>query len=1721
MKKTIRFQKACMALCLIISLVSGSICAATALEEKEVEGIPSLPASMSNVSQVQAAEPKASPSSKEDVISDDDCLYVFYKAWEGFDFKPSEYSDEYEVGDEIKITIMFNRSVESQIASNVEGEWTTFPAQGNVLEATFLPDDDWLNLQITDMKETSSVGIVSIDIEITLKNAAKLKRMNYTQDGDYELFSGGFEEAYETDDLWLSYCEDSDWLTLVYDCNISGQEGWGILGWGGSLNGEWINGPGYGADKKNSMAEVSVDFTVKYLRRMMGLSKDEELDFTSLGAWGGGRIKSLTLHRGSQMPRSDVLFENGAENEEWVCKDLEQLLDENGARYLCLKYTCTDPENYGWSVLGWGAGVDGEWRSGKSYKVSDYQPDRAHYACMTVEEFRQSMGLSWDVKVDSISLGAYNNGQILKLWLSDTPVSDPGDDVEFEEKWESENAKIYKRVAYAEGTVYPQNINLASAWEQAHPDKEAQIIESLGKDVYLVVSYHSAKKEVPTLYISMKDGTQSHVKAVWSDGKKAVYSYDCIRRMFKNYLIPEEMESLAISTGEHPMTISEVKTVIDHERLEEEPIAVLTKDWSGFETKISEYHSGYQPGDRVKVTVKFDKIAPGTVAFNLNGKWKAGEMQTERKFSVTATPDDDYMSIQVGEIPRTKSYVIIRDIQIEIVGKTNYDAAIREEGEKAALLAVPADAASRAVGLTDEQIKEGRQLVITSASSSLLEQERKMAQEALGAFAEDESSYVLGDCVDITLSLKDKKGNSIALHTTQEPLRFKVPIPSFVDPKEHDFGVIRLHEGSADILPDLDDEDATITFASNRFSKYVVVYGPKDCFKELRGDTSIHTFTKAWDNWDIKLNDYITGNVGFGAGDTVKITVEFNKHTSSAINTNVNETWTTLGEAKDSTTLTVVGKPDGDSVALQITDMLGEKSVKVMKVTVEIMDSSPLPVFTEAGETSITLQKFLKDFAAGMDKVKITVQLSSDGEFKGNLEGNTIEKSGTGWNKANGGDAFESENGKSTYTWITTPQYGSLTLKIYEMTGSKVSVNSIVVERTDEDEKIALPVFTKAGEKNIKLTNFLTDLVPGTDFVEVTVKLSSDGSFKGNLEGNIVQNNQGVWGKANGGNDYESDKSAVYTWKLTPQYDSITLKINEMSGSEVKVDSIRVERTTPDPIIPTPPTPDVPQKPETVLFTLTSDSKTKEIKLVDYNSDYIAGDQVEVTIKMSSDGYFNGSLGTNTGGSWSSLGFQSDDNLCSMPQWVVTPDGDSLQIECWNTGNTGVKVTSIIVDILKKGEKPIEPDPGETLHTFTATWDGFEQQMSEYNANFRAETETTINLTFDKEVGAQIACHTADSDWYTISGEGKEISLKITPKDEYLNIQLTDMKGASSVRLLKVEVLQEAGPDEPVKPDESIHTFTATWDGFEQQMSEYNANFRAETETTINLTFDKEVGAQVACHTTDSDWYTVSGEGKEISLKITPKDEYLNIQLTDMKGASSVKLLKVEVLQEAEPDEPVKPDESIHTFKKEMIDGEFKIPSYSLKLAEYCPEYEAEDFVTITVELSSEKGFNGILEGNVVDTSADSGYTWKKANGDNPFGSGESGGKQKATFTWTVQPKYGDLSVSIWWIEDDAQQVYIDAIEVTKDSNAEIISEEALTSEPEALPESAKDVSTDTKEDTDLSEEAEEVTSEEDTEIPSDEEQTEAEVEPEVEPETEVKEIQERTDVNPDTSEVQ
>lgn len=77
--KLLEKQKACMAACLTVSLVSGSICAASVLNMPTAEEL-GLPASTANVSQVQAAEPETREPVEDGSIPDEDCMYVFYSA---------------------------------------------------------------------------------------------------------------------------------------------------------------------------------------------------------------------------------------------------------------------------------------------------------------------------------------------------------------------------------------------------------------------------------------------------------------------------------------------------------------------------------------------------------------------------------------------------------------------------------------------------------------------------------------------------------------------------------------------------------------------------------------------------------------------------------------------------------------------------------------------------------------------------------------------------------------------------------------------------------------------------------------------------------------------------------------------------------------------------------------------------------------------------------------------------------------------------------------------------------------------------------------------------------------------------------------------------------------------------------------------------------------------------------------------------------------------------------------------------------------------------------------------------------------------------------------------------------------------------------------------------------------------------------------------------------
>lgn len=170
----------------------------------------------------------------EEFISDDDCMYVFKRTWYGYECKFSDFNSEYAEGDAINLTIKFNKEVQSQVGVNIDGGFSTISETGKEVTKSFIPDNDYLNIQIADLMGNESVGIVSITVDVTQKGAGTSSSSEgkgtkkYTKKGDYLLFSGEANKAYETTDSWLSYCSDDDWMTLTYDCVSKGKESWGL-----------------------------------------------------------------------------------------------------------------------------------------------------------------------------------------------------------------------------------------------------------------------------------------------------------------------------------------------------------------------------------------------------------------------------------------------------------------------------------------------------------------------------------------------------------------------------------------------------------------------------------------------------------------------------------------------------------------------------------------------------------------------------------------------------------------------------------------------------------------------------------------------------------------------------------------------------------------------------------------------------------------------------------------------------------------------------------------------------------------------------------------------------------------------------------------------------------------------------------------------------------------------------------------------------------------------------------------------------------------------------------------------------------------------------------------------------------------------------------------------------------------------------------------------------
>lgn len=110
------------------------------------------------------------------------------------------------------------------------------------------------------------------------------------------IFSNGSSDvSYSTSDAsWLTKASDSATITLKYTCTDSSHGYWGVLGWGASVNGNWVNGNSYSA-AATATDTVTVTFTAGELKSSLGITSSSSVDYLALSAYNGGKIISLSI----------------------------------------------------------------------------------------------------------------------------------------------------------------------------------------------------------------------------------------------------------------------------------------------------------------------------------------------------------------------------------------------------------------------------------------------------------------------------------------------------------------------------------------------------------------------------------------------------------------------------------------------------------------------------------------------------------------------------------------------------------------------------------------------------------------------------------------------------------------------------------------------------------------------------------------------------------------------------------------------------------------------------------------------------------------------------------------------------------------------------------------------------------------------------------------------------------------------------------------------------------------------------------------------------------------------------------------------------------------------------------------------------------------------------------------------------------------------------------
>lgn len=206
--------------------------------------------------------------------------------------------------------------------------------------------------------------------------------------------------------------------------------------------------------------------------------------------------------------------------------------------------------------------------------------------------------------------------------------------------------------------------------------------------------------------------------------------------------------------------------------------------------------------------------------------------------TVSETPD----SSTVSESSGTSSLIIIHDGAVDSntssasetvnttptsMGKVIFDVQLSENTANMKIVTSP-DFLPDILLTRDEQelFKNGYNMrVVLNANN----EEGSISDTDKSIFAntlETLGDYNVAEYFDVDL-YKVISGKISQITVTDKPIKFSIEIPEALRDKNREYKMIRIHDGKADVLNDIDRNYNTITFESDRFSAYALIYHNK------------------------------------------------------------------------------------------------------------------------------------------------------------------------------------------------------------------------------------------------------------------------------------------------------------------------------------------------------------------------------------------------------------------------------------------------------------------------------------------------------------------------------------------------------------------------------------------------------------------------------------------------------------------------------------------------------------------------------------------------------------------------------------------------------------------------------------------------------------------------------------------------------------------------------